>query len=206
MSNGAYCGYTPNFYKEYDLENMGVSMTGKEILTQALREKCLHRLMSEKYADEGSLFWTFFGYLSKCFVTGGYGLNNPEDMPKNFDECYDWSTVMIEGNEEIDTLNACVDGSFAVPNDIETDNSILREDRLWANAAHMRLHPSVTINNITHTNSTGQDLAMAICDAYREAPDECELAWQLATFEVEEKYEGLVTPHEDGLFSQSVSH
>ena len=114
---------------------------------------------------------------------------------------------MIEGTEEIDTLNACVEGSFAVPGDWQTDNSILREDRIWANANQMRLHPSVTINNITHTNSTGQDLALAICEAYREAPDECELSWELAAFEVQEKYDGLVTPHEDdGLFAQSKTH
>ena len=33
VSNGAYCGYTPNFYKEYDLGEKGVSMTGREVLT-----------------------------------------------------------------------------------------------------------------------------------------------------------------------------
>merc|ERR1719188_13804 len=68
MSNGKYCGYTPNFYKEYNLEEKGVSMTGREVLMQALREKCLHKIMSQNYQDEGDLFWTFFGYLGKCFV------------------------------------------------------------------------------------------------------------------------------------------
>lgn len=29
MSNGVYCSYTPNFYKEYELETRGFSMTGK---------------------------------------------------------------------------------------------------------------------------------------------------------------------------------
>lgn len=32
FSNGVYCSYTPNFYKEYDLETKGFSITGKEIL------------------------------------------------------------------------------------------------------------------------------------------------------------------------------
>lgn len=32
MSDGIYCAYTPNFYKEYNLESKGVSMKGKEVL------------------------------------------------------------------------------------------------------------------------------------------------------------------------------
>lgn len=68
MSNGVYCSFTPNFYKEYKLEEKGIHMTGKETLMQALREKCLHKIMSEKYRDEGDLFFTFFGYTGKCFT------------------------------------------------------------------------------------------------------------------------------------------
>jgi len=97
----------------------------------------------------------------------------------------------------VDTLNECVNGSFAIPGDVETENSILREDRQWANANHIKLHPSVTINNSTFTNSTGEYLAMAICSAYREAPDECEIQWKVASFGEEiAKYDGLMTPHE----------
>lgn len=100
-----------------------------------------------------------------------------------------------------------MDESFAVTGDQETDNAILREDREWAEANHIELHPNIAINNITYTNSTGEDLALAICAAYREAPDECELAWKLNMFSDDEKFnefEGLDTPHsDDGLFSQS---
>ena len=67
MTDGLYCGYQPAFYKEYKLEEKGVSMTGREILMQALREKCLHKLMTEYYKDEGDLFFTFVSYLRKCF-------------------------------------------------------------------------------------------------------------------------------------------
>jgi len=42
MSNGLYCGYFPAFYREYELEKKGVVMTGRDILMQSLREKCLH--------------------------------------------------------------------------------------------------------------------------------------------------------------------
>jgi len=103
MSDGVYCAYTPNFYKEYGLEALGVSMTGKEVLLQSLREKCLHKIMTEKYKDEGSMFFTFFSYVGNCFAHDSVILN--AKTPNSLDACYDWSTVLIEGNEEVDYLN-----------------------------------------------------------------------------------------------------
>ena len=193
VSDGMYCGYTPNFYKEYDLESKGVSMTGREVLTQALREKCLHNIMSTKYKDEGDLYWTFFNYIGKCF-TDDFTMNS-SFHPKSLDECYDWSEVKIMDHEEVGNLNKCVDESFKVPGDTTSDNSILRNDRKWANANQITMHPSITVNNITYTNSTSEDLALAICAAYREAPDECELSWKIANFS-NETFEGLMTPHQ----------
>ena len=70
----------------------------------------------------------------------------------------------------------------------------------------MRLHPAVTINNMTHTNSTGQDLALAICSAYKEAPDECELSWQVKGFMNQEEFEGLDTPrYSDKIYKESLN-
>ena len=92
-NHGAYCGYTPNFYTEYDLDEQGVSMTGREILEQALRERCLHDLMTTKYRQEGNLFFTFFAYLETCFAEQPGSQDKP--MAKSLNECYDWSTVMI---------------------------------------------------------------------------------------------------------------
>jgi hypothetical protein len=49
---------------------------------------------------------------------------------------------------------------------------------------NLNYHPSVAINNITYTGDiTGQDLAMSICAAYREKPDECDLSWKIKTFQ-----------------------
>ena len=33
MSGGVYCAYTPNFYKEFELEKKGFKMTGRDVLT-----------------------------------------------------------------------------------------------------------------------------------------------------------------------------
>lgn len=84
-----------------------------------MREKCLHDLVSDKYNDEGVLFWTFFKYLDDCFVENGPKVNTLE-------ECFDWSTVIINGNEEVGEINKCVDSSFASSGHYKTDNSILR--------------------------------------------------------------------------------
>lgn len=93
-------------------------------------------------------------------------------------------------------INSCVEKSFAVPGDYESDNKFLKNDRQWAWANHLHMHPTITVNNITYSNSTGQDLALAICQAYRQAPDECELSWKINSFMNETEYEGLLTPHE----------
>jgi len=101
----------------------------------------------------------------------------------NLASCYDWSTVNIENNEEVGTLNECVDGSFMIRNNLESDNTILSEDMTWAQEHNLNYHPSVTINSITYKGEiTGQDLAMAICAAYKERPDECDLSWKIQTF------------------------
>ena len=83
--------------------------------------------MSTKYKDEGDLFWTFFSYVSKCFAPHtnlSDNLNSAEAT--SFENCYDWSTVMIQDNEEVDALNKCVDDSFAIPRNFTSDNIILK--------------------------------------------------------------------------------
>ena len=65
------------------------------------------------------------------------------------------------------------------PGNLKSDNKILKDDRTWAMKNHVYMHPSVTINNVTFTNSTAGGLAQSICAAYNEAPDECELSWNI---------------------------
>jgi hypothetical protein len=90
---------------------------------QSLREKCLHKIISEKYKSEGVIFWTMFKYLEQCFVDDGL-------KAKSLEDCYDWTTVKIDGVEEVANVNSCVNTSFA--SNVETDNSILKADRDWA--------------------------------------------------------------------------
>ena len=188
VSDGKYCAYTPAFYQEYHLDNSDskFSYTGREVIIQSLREKCLHGIMVSKFNDPGDMYWTFYGYDQDCFT-------NVELQKTSFDDCYDWTTVMINNQEFVTELDECVDKSFAtmIPGErertdqimgwMESDNQILRQDRLWADQNNVMLHPSITVNNITYTGShlDGAELELAICNAYREAPDECQLAYQI---------------------------
>ena len=100
-------------------------MTGREVLIQGLREKCLFKLMTEKYHAEGSTFFTFLNYIDSCFAEPEQSLfkyAEERKRAKSLDDCYDWSTVMIGKTEEVDTLNQCVWGSFEIYGEIDTDN------------------------------------------------------------------------------------
>jgi hypothetical protein len=52
-------------------------------------------LIAQKYSDEGVLFWTFFRYLDECFV------EDSRNQAKSLEDCYDWTTVVINGKEEV---------------------------------------------------------------------------------------------------------
>lgn len=155
MSEGLYCAYTPNFYSQYDLGKFDVSMTGKEILLQSLRESCLHKLLTTKYREEGDAFmyWSFFSMLGTCFAQDHHKAVDP---PKSFDECYDWDSYWVRDvAEDPPFIRDCVYGSFEIVADFESDNKILRKDRAWASKNAMELHPSIVINGVQHSNSTG---------------------------------------------------
>ena len=142
FSQGNHCAYTPKFYDAYKAQNRNFEITGRSVLLQALREKCLHSLVTNKYKDEGDLFWTFFKYLDDCFLEKGAKVNSLE-------QCFDWSTVIINGNEEVNAINDCVDSSFTTPKDYSAFNSLLEADRLWSQSLNLKFHPSVVVNNVT---------------------------------------------------------
>lgn len=182
VSGGEYCAYTPKFFDEYNLKDTDFEMSGRAVLIQGLREKCLHQLISNKYDSEGGLFFTFFRYLETCFTKADS--KGVTVHAKSLDDCYDWSTVLINNNEEVGYINKCVEGSFVRTGEYQTENRILKQDRDWANELNIQYHPSIVINNRTyHGDAKGIELAMAICAAYKEKPDECDLSWRIKKFE-----------------------
>lgn len=107
VSDGQYCGFTPAFYQKYHLDNPDskFKMTGRDVIIQALREKCLFNIMESKFHDEGDMFWTFYNYDETCFT-------DVTKQATSFNDCYDWSTVLINKVEYVNELNECVDDSF----------------------------------------------------------------------------------------------
>lgn len=133
----------------------------------------MHKLVSNKYSDEGTLFWTFFKYLDNCFIEGKLKF-------KTLNECFDWSTVIIDNVEEVDSINSCFKNSFEVSNDLESQNNILLADKVWSDSLNLVFHPSIVINNATYNGDVnGEKLAFAICAAFKEKPDECDLSWNI---------------------------
>ena len=116
-----------------------------------------------------------FEYLDMCFVdTLGVKTSSLEN-------CFRWDTIKIDGNEEVFNVNSCFNDSFQ--RGIESDNSILKADREWAQSIGVVLHPSIVINNQTFFGDVnGKGLATRICLAYNEAPDECELSWKINSY------------------------
>jgi len=79
--------------------------------------------MSTKYKDEGSVFFTFLNYIDACFG------KDQKEKSTSLADCYDWSTVMIGNNEEVNYINSCVDDSFQISKEVESFNVLLAEDR-----------------------------------------------------------------------------
>lgn len=68
----------------------------------------------------------------------------------------------------------CVNNSFVVPGDYESDNKFLKEDKDWAYILNVNVHPSITINNMTYKGDLdGFDIAHAICAGFKDRPVNC---------------------------------
>lgn len=73
-------------------------------------------------------------------------------------------------------VKECVYNSWETPGDIESNNLILEVDKKWANDHHLDFHPSITINDFTYRGDIEfADIREAICAAYQERPQHCNL-------------------------------
>jgi hypothetical protein len=56
----------------------------------------------------------------------------------------------------------------------DTENTLLAEDRRWAQELGIILHPQISINNMTYRGDmNGYDIFRAICAGFKEQPDVC---------------------------------
>ena len=70
----------------------------------------------------------------------------------------------------------CFNESFAQEDDYDSENTILQADAQWAKDHHLELHPAITINDFTYRGDIDfVDIREAICAAYHERPNHCNL-------------------------------
>ena len=73
-------------------------------------------------------------------------------------------------------VESCVNDSFEIPGDYESNNMMLETDSKWAKDHHLDFHPSITINDFTYRGDIEfADIREAICAAYQKRPDHCNL-------------------------------
>ena len=73
-------------------------------------------------------------------------------------------------------VEECFAKSFASEGDPESTNKILEEDALWVKRHHLDFHPTITINDFTYRGDIDFiDIREAICAAYLNRPDHCNL-------------------------------
>ena len=73
-------------------------------------------------------------------------------------------------------VDQCFSGSFEEPGNLESGNKILRRSRDFATNQHIELQSQITINDYIYRGDIDfVDIREAICAAYGERPDHCNL-------------------------------
>jgi hypothetical protein len=77
----------------------------------------------------------------------------------------------------IENIAKCVGDSFENPEDYESNNRILADDKIWGGKHNLIAHPSILINDFTYRGDIDyRDLKQAICSAYKVRPDNCNIS------------------------------
>ena len=88
---------------------------------------------------------------------------------------------LFDKNKSVDSkylpqVESCVEESFEVAGDKESNNLMLEADSKWAKDHHLDFHPSITINDFSYRGDIEfADIREAICAAYQTRPDHCNL-------------------------------
>ena len=89
-----------------------------------------------------------------------------------FDEKQSWSKVCLLTEDKVlenirIEVDKCVQDSFEIRGDLESDNKLLAADMAWALEHNVDYHPTITINNQTYRGDIDfVDVREAICSAF----------------------------------------
>ena len=146
ISDGLYCAFDP--------DNEG-PITGRHVILEALRQKCVYKAGIADYFDYMQLFYAY------CL----------------FDFSEDCSKTLIErlGLDPEDVLS-CVDNSFlaAINDKHSNDNTILAEDRDKQKKAGLASFPNIYINDVLYQGTLSYyDLLLATCSGLHDITMSC---------------------------------
>jgi hypothetical protein len=145
VSNGRYCA----------MNHKGTYVQGKDIITEDLREKCLHTLLQE--TKQETKWWDYMSYVHKmCY----------EEVNE---ECAKLGHKQI-GMNYTKTME-CVANSFEGSNSQKDDNSILRQEADGWKQYGTGYWPSIVINDRTYRGDLVPDNVFnALCAGFNEEP------------------------------------
>jgi len=160
LANGKYCT-TPR----YDL---GV-MSGKQILLEDLRQKCIYLINSDKSnknANDLEDYWDYMGsFYEQCILGTRF----------NQDCSYE---VAQEVGIEVESIEKCISESFNPNNNIggaiKNENTLIEEDIELKEQYRVKMFPSIMVNNRTILGSwTAKTLFETVCAGLINKPNEC---------------------------------
>ena len=147
VGNGKYCAFDPDVNDS--------SITGKDVILEGLRQKCVFKA-GVKY---------YFHYMRKFYKNCIHQINS---------ECS--NTIMSEVGVNTTTVNTCVNLSFhkISENNSLNENSILEEEKEVQKNSGLKNFPQIVINNLVYQGSLSQnDLLLSICASLHDETQTC---------------------------------
>lgn len=136
----------------YNLEpgDIVIDFSGRELMLSSLREKCSHKVIKERIAHtipelkpmslmmEVDLFNSFVNRTRLCETS--------------FQAEQRWTEVCLLKEDKVPEeirmeVDKCLQDSFEIRGDLESNNRLLEEDMAWALEHNIDYHPTITINN-----------------------------------------------------------
>ena len=142
---------------------LGNRVTDLDLIMESIRSRCVYNWVIEKNQD--LVLKTWYRYMISVGTLSLQKMELGKQISSNV-----LQTMGIPENE----ITECVNSSFAVKGNYQSDNKFLKEDRKWQRIMEVREHPAITINNHTyHGDFTGYDISKAICASFKDRPTYC---------------------------------
>lgn len=160
LSDGLYCLIPP---KESVNQKYNVSETG--LLLEALYGRCVHEVVKDSEQDLKSYFNYLLNVRMQCFELSAFSIFTNQVSETAIKNCAESQISKI--GIDLPQVQDCLKNSFQVPGKNTTNNYLLLNDKLLAEAYGLSIHPAVTINGQLYRGDLdGEDIFRAICASF----------------------------------------